>query len=142
MPLAAIRTERLPSVKTIRNAEPDPRMGAERKAIVLGGNADQVPLIQALGKRGYRTVFIDYYPDPPGRAVADVHHQVSTLDVDAVCRVVEAERPICILDSAEDHHEGFSQYVHQFINSRSSEALRMPPRSTCQLSRTNGRPTY
>lgn len=64
-----------------------------RKAIILGGNADQVPLIQALAGRGYRTILIDYYPDPPGRTIADVHYQVSTLDVAAVCAVVEKERP-------------------------------------------------
>lgn len=77
-------------------------MGAPRKAIILGGNADQVPLIQALGARGYRTVLIDYYPDPPGKAVADVHHQVSTLDVDAVSRVVEAERPAFLTSIGND----------------------------------------
>lgn len=77
-------------------------MGAPRKAIILGGNADQVPLIQALGARGYRTVLIDYYPDPPGKAVADVHHQVSTLDVDAVSRVVDVERPAFLTSIGND----------------------------------------
>ena len=71
-------------------------------AIILGGNADQVPLVHALAKRGYRTVLIDYYADPPGKAFADVHYQVSTLDVSAVCAVVEKERPAFLASIGND----------------------------------------
>lgn len=73
-----------------------------RKAIVLGGNADQVPLVQALKGRGYSTVLIDYYPDPPAKAIATVHRQVSTLDVQAVCDAVEEERPAFITSIGND----------------------------------------
>lgn len=71
-------------------------------AVVLGGNADQVPLVEALNQRGYRTVLVDYFPDPPAKAIAHVHHQVSTLDVEAVARVVELERPAFITSIGND----------------------------------------
>lgn len=80
----------------------DVSTGETRTAIVLGGNADQVPLIQSLKKRGYRTVLIDYYENPPGRAFADAHRQVSTLDVEGVCTVVEKERPAFITSIGND----------------------------------------
>lgn len=71
-------------------------------AVVLGGNADQVPLIEALKRRGYRVVLIDYYPAPLGKALADAHHQVSTLDPEAVSHVVELERPRFITSVGND----------------------------------------
>lgn len=71
-------------------------------AVVLGGNADQLPLVEALNQRGYRTVLVDYFPDPPAKAIAHVHHQVSTLDVEAVARVVELERPAFITSIGND----------------------------------------
>ena len=56
-------------------------------AVVLGGTAPHCVLIDNLRARGYRTVLVDYYADPPARAHADLHVQESTLDKDAVVRV-------------------------------------------------------
>jgi biotin carboxylase len=74
----------------------------QRKAIVLGGNYDQVPLIQELRKRGYHTILIDYYPEPQGKAFADVHYQESTLDIEKVCAIVEKERPAFVTSIGND----------------------------------------
>jgi biotin carboxylase len=77
-------------------------LNMQRKAIVLGGNYDQVPLIQELRKRGYSTVLIDYYKEPQGKAFADVHYQESTLDIEKVCEIVEQERPAFVTSIGND----------------------------------------
>jgi carbamoylphosphate synthase large subunit len=74
----------------------------QQKVIVLGGNYDQVPLLQELRERGYVTVLIDYYKEPQGKAYADVHYQESTLDIDQVCAIVEKERPAFVTSLGND----------------------------------------
>ena len=42
------------------------------KALVLGGTDDHIALIESLKRRGYRTILIDHYENPPAQAVADL----------------------------------------------------------------------
>ncbi len=61
-------------------AEPLPL--AERDAVLLlGGSADQCPLIEAARARGLATVVVDRDPEAPGLAIADHPAIVSTRDV-------------------------------------------------------------
>ncbi len=62
----------------------------ERKtAIVLGGIVPHISLLEKLKERGYYTVLIDYYQNPPAKHAADLHLPESTLDLDAVKRIAE-----------------------------------------------------
>lgn len=54
------------------------------KAIVLGGTDDHIALIENLKDRGYYTILVDYYDNPPAKAFADLHLKESTLDKERV----------------------------------------------------------
>lgn len=60
-------------------------------AIVLGGTAPHISLIDTLHQRGWRVVLVDYLDRPPAAPHADLHVRESTLDPDAVTRVAEAQ---------------------------------------------------
>lgn len=53
------------------------------KLLILGGGSCQVNAFKKARERGYSTVLFDYLPDPPAAVFADVHHRVSTFDIDA-----------------------------------------------------------
>ena len=59
----------------------------KKTAIVLGGIVPHISLLKKLKERGYYTVLIDYYENPPAKDAADLHVCESTLDLDAVERV-------------------------------------------------------
>ncbi|PRZ43866.1 ATP-grasp domain-containing protein [Tritonibacter scottomollicae] len=56
-------------------------------AIILGGTAPHVTLIQLLKTRGYRVVLVDYLDAPPAATHADLHVKKSTLHPDQVRQV-------------------------------------------------------
>lgn len=60
-----------------------------KTAIVLGGIVPHISLLEKLKERGYYTVLIDYYQNPPAKEAADIHLPESTLDLDAVKRIAE-----------------------------------------------------
>jgi biotin carboxylase len=59
-------------------------MHSEKSALILGGGSDQKLLIEEFNRRGIETIVIDYYPNPPGKSVADIHYQESTYDEKAI----------------------------------------------------------
>jgi len=63
-----------------------------KKLLVLGATENQLPLIKAAREAGLRTVVCDWTTTNPGIAFADRHHQVSTMDLDAVMKVAVEER--------------------------------------------------
>ncbi|MBX2980700.1 MAG: ATP-grasp domain-containing protein [Flavobacteriales bacterium] len=68
-----------------------------KRALVLGGGQDQVPLFSLLEAHGVEAMLLDYLEDPPARALAARHFQESTLDREAVLRVArEAEVDLLI----------------------------------------------
>jgi formate-dependent phosphoribosylglycinamide formyltransferase (GAR transformylase) len=72
------------------------------KVIVLGGSHAHVELVVSLQKRGYFVVLIDYYQNPPAKAVADFHYQESTLNREAVLDIALEIRPVAILNVCLD----------------------------------------
>jgi formate-dependent phosphoribosylglycinamide formyltransferase (GAR transformylase) len=64
----------------------------EGKALILGGGLDQQLLVEEFNKRGYYTIIIDYYENPPAKDVAHKHYQVSTYDREAVLEIAKAEK--------------------------------------------------
>lgn len=77
-------------------------MKGQKKILMLGGSAQQVPAIQAAKDMGYYTVLIDYLPDNPGQYVADKWYQESTTDVETVYRIAKEEKVNGILPYASD----------------------------------------
>lgn len=56
----------------------------KKTAIILGGTIPHCELIQQLKSRGYYTILVDYYDNPPAKVYADMHIKESTLDQDKV----------------------------------------------------------
>jgi carbamoylphosphate synthase large subunit len=57
------------------------------KSIILGGTEDHIALIENLKNRGYYTILIDYYDNPPAKKVADLHIKESTLQQERVLEI-------------------------------------------------------
>jgi biotin carboxylase len=51
------------------------------KILVLGAGSSQINAIQRLKNNGHTVIVSDYYPNPPGKAIADYHETISTFDV-------------------------------------------------------------
>ncbi len=77
-------------------------MSEQKKILMLGGSAQQVPAIQAAKDLGYYTVLIDYLPDNPGQHVADTWYQESTTDIETVYKIAKEEGVSGILPYASD----------------------------------------
>ena len=73
-----------------------------KKILLLGGSAQQVIAIKTAKRLGYYTVLCDYLLDNPGQYVADKYYNVSTTDVEAVCKVAMDEKVDGILAYASD----------------------------------------
>lgn len=73
------------------------------KALILGGVAPHIELIQKLKERAYETILVDYYDNPPAKEYADKYYQTSTLDRDAVYKIAESENVDLIISICVDH---------------------------------------
>ena len=71
-------------------------------AVVLGGTIPHIELLNKLRKKGYYTVLIDYYQEPPAKPFADEHVCESTLDQEAVCRIAKGKQAAIILAPCVD----------------------------------------
>ena len=58
-------------------------------AIVLGGTIPHCELICQLKSRGYYTILVDYYDNPPAKEFADMHIKESTLDEEKVLAIAQ-----------------------------------------------------
>ena len=58
-----------------------------KTAVVLGGTIPHCELILQLKNRGFYTILVDYYDNPPAKEVADLHIKESTLDEDKVLEI-------------------------------------------------------
>lgn len=77
-------------------------MSQQKKILMLGGSAQQVPAIKKAKEMGYATVLIDYLPDNPGQHVADQWYQESTTDIEKVYQIAKEEKVDGILAYASD----------------------------------------
>jgi biotin carboxylase len=59
------------------------------RIMVLGGGSCQMNLIRRAKNDGHEIVLVDYLPDCPGRALADVYLPLSTFDTQAVLRAAK-----------------------------------------------------
>lgn len=68
-------------------------MASTPKLLILGGGPCQLHAFALAKARGISTALFDYLPHPPAAALADVHLQVSTFDVEA-CLAAAAQLPL------------------------------------------------
>ena len=66
-------------------------MNKNSKVVILAGGYDQIALINEFKNRNYFTILIDYYSNPPAKDYADIHYQVSTLDIDEIKKIAIKE---------------------------------------------------
>lgn len=82
-------------------------------AIVLGGTRPHVALIANLKARGFFTVLVDYYENPPARTAADRHIRESTLDQDAVLEVARKLNARLVISACVDQANVTAAYVSE-----------------------------
>lgn len=80
-------------------------------AIVLGGTAPHVLLVNKLQERGYHVVLIDYLPNPPAKCVADEHVQASTLDKEQVFSIAKERGASLVISTCIDQANSVCCYV-------------------------------
>ncbi|WP_208858457.1 ATP-grasp domain-containing protein [Vreelandella nigrificans] len=85
-------------------------------AIVLGGTVPHKFLIENLKKRGYKTILIDYYENPPAASIADVHIKESALDACIVEKIAQKNDAALVICAALDQPLPVSITVSEKLN--------------------------
>lgn len=85
-------------------------------AIVLGGTAPHVLLVDKLHERGYYVVLVDYLPNPPAKRVADEHIQASTLDKEKVLEIAGEKKTSLVISTCIDQANSVCCYVAEQLN--------------------------
>lgn len=80
-------------------------------AIVLAGTVPHVRLIENLKARGYYTVLVDYYENPPAKKAADEHIRESTLDQEKVLEIAKRLKAELVITTCMDHANVTACYV-------------------------------
>lgn len=81
------------------------------KAIVLGGTHAHIALVENLKRRGYHTVLVDYYENPPAREAADEHIRESTLDKEKVLEIAKKINAKLVISACVDQANATACYV-------------------------------
>lgn len=85
----------------------------KKTAIVLGGIAAHCELIRQLKQRGYYTILVDYFENPPAKSVADVHVRESTMDQEKVLEIARQHHADLILSGCVDQANITAAYVSE-----------------------------
>jgi len=86
-------------------------MSEKPKAIVLGGTSPHIELIKNLKNRGYYTILVDYYENPPAKESADKHIQESTLDREKVLEIARKYQAALVISACVDQANVTACYV-------------------------------
>ena len=87
----------------------------KRVAIVLGGTVPHKYLINNLKERGFYTILIDYYSNPPAKTDADEHIQESTLDKEKVLEIAKNRNASLVISGCVDQANVTACYVSEKI---------------------------
>src|SRR5690554_5886296 len=85
-------------------------------AIVLGGTFPHISLLEKLKERGYYTVLIDYFENPPAKLYADEHVMASTLDKEAVLEISKQKEASLVISAYIDQANVTACYVAEKLN--------------------------
>ncbi len=80
-------------------------------ALVLGGTAPHILLINKLHERGYYVVLVDYLSKPPAKSVADEHIQASSYDKEQVLSIAKESGASLVISTCIDQTNSVCCYV-------------------------------
>ena len=83
----------------------------KKTAIVLGGTIPHCELIRQLKSRGYYTILVDYYDNPPAKEFADIHIKESSLDEEKVLAVAQKYNADLTISGCVDQANKTACYV-------------------------------
>lgn len=86
-------------------------MSEKPVAIVLGGIVPHKNLLEKLKKRGYYTILIDYFENPPAAEAADLHLRESAMDKGAVLSAAKKYGAELVLCTCLDQQIGIACQV-------------------------------
>ena len=90
----------------------------QKKMMILGASALQVPAIEKAKALGYRVILVDYDENAVGFALADEKLVVSTLDQEEVYRQALRCQPDVVLTSTSDGPVRTAAYVNEKLGKR------------------------
>lgn len=90
----------------------------QKKMMILGASALQVPAIKKAKELGYQIILVDYDENAVGFALADVKLVVSTLDQEEVYRQALIYQPDVVLTSTSDGPVRTAAYVNEKLGKR------------------------
>lgn len=73
-----------------------------KKLLILGANAESIPLVLTAKKLGVYTIVTDYNPDAPAKEYADKACNVDGIDVDGLVKLAQDEKVDGVLVSVAD----------------------------------------
>lgn len=91
-------------------------MDKKQTAIVLGGTTPHIELIKKLKNRGYYTLLVDYYENPPAKAFADEHIRESTLEQECVLRIAKEKNAKLAIATCVDQANVTACYIAEKLN--------------------------
>lgn len=80
-------------------------------ALVLGGTAAHIALLNELKARNYYTILVDYYSNPVAKPYADLHIQESTLDADKVVEIAQQHQADLVISACVDQANVIASYA-------------------------------
>lgn len=88
----------------------------KKVAIVLGGTFPHISLLEKLKERGYYTVLIDFFENPPAKLYADEHVIASTLDKETVLEISKHKQASLVISAYIDQANVTACYVAEKLN--------------------------
>lgn len=82
-----------------------------KTAVVLGGTIPHCELIRQLKDKGYYTILVDYYDNPPAKEFADLHIKESTLDEEKVLEIAQKYNADLTISGCVDQANKTACYV-------------------------------
>ena len=90
----------------------------QKKMMILGASALQVPAIKKAKELGYQIILVDYDETAVGFELADVKLVVSTLDQEEVYRQALLYQPDVVITSTSDGPVRTAAYVNERLGKR------------------------
>ncbi len=85
----------------------------QKKMMILGASALQIPAIQAAKELGYEIILVDYDENAAGFSLADVKLVISTMDMEEVYRQALIYKPDVVITSTSDGPVRTAAYVNE-----------------------------
>ncbi|MGL4483994.1 MAG: ATP-grasp domain-containing protein [Anaerovoracaceae bacterium] len=85
-------------------------------AIILGGTVPHRELIEKLKMRGYYTLLIDFFDNPPAAVVSDEHLKLNALDYELVLKLAKERKADLVLSLCLDQHMAVASYVSEKLD--------------------------